>query len=231
MANRNERARIAAETVAIIQAGGYRAPSGMDVSIGDAVQLAVDQTRLITPGELPTVRSRARAVMERRAFSTSFDVRNETTFAAAGRLVERFGPDAVAALNFASARSPGGGFLSGSQAQEESLARASALYTCLQGQTGYYDANRNKRTETDAQNKTTTWEYDSGGNIKTVIDPLGRRVSYVNNEHGQTGRTVRDGFVPGLRRQRGHQRRGFTVPLGDPGPSTRATRAARPGSR
>jgi len=37
----------------------------------------------------------------------------------------------VVALNFASAKNPGGGFLKGSQAQEESLARASAIYSCL----------------------------------------------------------------------------------------------------
>ena len=142
MANRDQRARIAAETVAIAQGGVYRSPSGAHVSIRDAVQRAVHQTRLITPGDARSLRSRADTMIARRAFATSFDVHNETTFSAARRLVERFGADAVAALNFASARNPGGGFLGGSQAQEESLARASALYACLQGQTGYYDANR-----------------------------------------------------------------------------------------
>ncbi|KAL7573820.1 hypothetical protein ACA910_007845 [Epithemia clementina (nom. ined.)] len=49
-------------------------------------------------------------------------------------------------LNFASARHPGGGFLNGSQAQEESLARASGLYACLTQpgpQEQYYKVHNN----------------------------------------------------------------------------------------
>ncbi|MEZ4452203.1 MAG: TIGR02452 family protein [Nannocystaceae bacterium] len=48
----------------------------------------------------------------------------------------------VAALNFASAKNPGGGFLGGAKAQEEDLARCSGLYPCLSSQWGYYEANR-----------------------------------------------------------------------------------------
>ena len=142
MATRDQRARVAAETVAVAQGGSYLAPSGVVVSIGDAVQLAVRKTEVITPGQARSLRSRAEAVISGRRFKTGFEVRNETTFSAARRLVERYGPDRVAALNFASAKNPGGGFLNGSQAQEESLARASALYACLLPQTAYYDANR-----------------------------------------------------------------------------------------
>ena len=56
---------------------------------------------------------------------TSVEVTGETTLQAAARLSE-FHP---LCLNFASAKNPGGGFLSGSQAQEESLARSSGLYS------------------------------------------------------------------------------------------------------
>jgi len=41
------------------------------------------------------------------------------------------GCDKTLCLNFASAKNAGGGFLGGSQAQEESLARSSALYATL----------------------------------------------------------------------------------------------------
>ena len=40
-------------------------------------------------------------------------------------------------LNFASAKSPGGGFLRGAIAQEEYLARSSGLYACLKGHEMY----------------------------------------------------------------------------------------------
>jgi uncharacterized protein (TIGR02452 family) len=52
----------------------------------------------------------------------------------------------VLALNFASAKHPGGGFLSGSKAQEESLARASGLYACLAPVEHMYEVNRSCAT-------------------------------------------------------------------------------------
>lgn len=45
-------------------------------------------------------------------------------------------------LNFASARNPGGGFLSGSKAQEEDLCRKSSLYSSLISISKYYEDNK-----------------------------------------------------------------------------------------
>ena len=111
------------ETVAIVERGGYR-----DVVIREQVARAVAGTVLHRPDEpLPPGRPGAMAV----------EVTNESTLAAARRL----GGD-VAALVFASARKPGGGFLNGAQAQEESIARSSALYSSLRAAGEFYAHHR-----------------------------------------------------------------------------------------
>jgi uncharacterized protein (TIGR02452 family) len=107
------------------------------------VRAAIEGSALFPPNEAAGLWARAEAtIAARQPRRTKFEVRNEGTFTAARRLGEAFGGGTVAALNFASAKNPGGGFLGGSQAQEESLARASALVATLERHMAYYEANR-----------------------------------------------------------------------------------------
>lgn len=130
-------AGLAKATVAIVEGGGYTCPSGHAVSFGEDVAAAVAGTVLYRPGEFAAL-----PVPPGAGVTPKIEVRAETTAAAARRLVEVEGAGEVAALNFASAKNPGGGFLGGAKAQEEDLARCSALYHCLREQRAYYEANR-----------------------------------------------------------------------------------------
>jgi len=124
---------IARHTVAITETGEYRNPAGDRIHIGEAVAAAVTATRHHLPDETlpdPTLPAAAPTV----------EVTRESTLTAARRL----GGDA-ACLVFASAKNPGGGFLGGAKAQEESIARASALYPCLLTAADFYTFHRQQR--------------------------------------------------------------------------------------
>ena len=110
------------EMVEILRVGHYAAPYGCTVNVERQIQDAVTGTV-----SYPPERSLPNAVAYNNPMTV--EVRNETTLAAVRRLLSQgFNP---AALNFASATSPGGGFLDGARAQEEYLARSSALWSCL----------------------------------------------------------------------------------------------------
>lgn len=59
-----------------------------------------------------------------------YEVTRERTCSAVLRMCNEGSPNPMA-LVFASAKKPGGGFLTGAAAQEESVCRCSGLYKCL----------------------------------------------------------------------------------------------------
>ena len=138
--SRHPRRATAQETVAILDRGDYTAPSGRTVPIAGGLARAVENTVLYRPAELGSLLKRLPAGGGAR---TRIEVTGETTLAAARRLCT--GGTAPFALNFASAKNPGGGFLNGAHAQEEGLARSSGLYTSLLSAREFYDFHRDQR--------------------------------------------------------------------------------------
>src|SRR5579862_3718644 len=121
---------IARSTIAALESGQYTAPDGKTVNLAALLETCLLGTRAYTPDDLAQLRDQVLA-QERRQQATTFEVMNETTLQGCARLIASQQYQRIGILNFASAKNPGGGFLGGARAQEESLARSSALYFSL----------------------------------------------------------------------------------------------------
>ncbi len=136
-----KRKQIARETTAILAKGEYLSPGGNPVSIAAELRECMENSKYYEPEALQKIH---RQILSSEAeFSEpEFEVVNETTLSGATRLMDASLFSRTGVLNFASARNPGGGFLGGADAQEESLARSSGLYYSLLEHRDFYDYHR-----------------------------------------------------------------------------------------
>ncbi|OAS13332.1 TIGR02452 family protein [Paenibacillus oryzisoli] len=145
--NREIRSQIAKETLEILETGFYLNPKGNKISVQEEIETAIRESKLFSPNGLPVIKEEAVSrISDALLVPSNIEVTNESTLAAARRLVVKEGLQNTLCLNFASAKNPGGGFLGGSQAQEESLARSSALYPCISQMDEMYVYNRTLKT-------------------------------------------------------------------------------------
>ncbi|GAA1089619.1 TIGR02452 family protein [Nocardiopsis composta] len=122
---------------------GYYTVDGRKADLTGHLAAMREGIRLYLPDELPALADAAVSARRPGAPETRTEVTGESTLRAARRMAAD-GP--VAVLNFASARNPGGGVANGARAQEESLARSSALYDSLVRRPEFYEHHRAERS-------------------------------------------------------------------------------------
>ncbi|PSK94312.1 TIGR02452 family protein [Taibaiella chishuiensis] len=142
--NRNKRAEAAQETLRIIEQGYYQAPGGRRIDLQADIDKALEDTLYYREDAFGTVLEQVKTKAADLTFKTEIAVRNTGALEAAAKMAATGAP--TGCLNFASAKNPGGGFLGGAQAQEESLALSSALYPTLMKHFEMYTYNRARST-------------------------------------------------------------------------------------
>ncbi len=133
--NRNIRKKIGEETVLILEQGYYVSEKGTHVDVRDEIAYTKEHTVLYRPESFDEIQIKQK-------YETELEVIEATSLDGAYAYLDE---GHVGLLNFASAKNPGGGFLGGSQAQEESLARSSTLYASLMSAWDYYEINRKSK--------------------------------------------------------------------------------------
>ena len=135
-----DRKAVARETLTIMEQGYYER-EGKRIDIRTAMEASVNSSFLLTPKQGKTLLKKY-PLSENSGSGTCIQyVENISTVDAVQKLAGEE-KDAIGVLNFASAKNPGGGFLNGAMAQEESLAASSTLYRTLIAHDEYYQSNR-----------------------------------------------------------------------------------------
>lgn len=134
--NKTNLKELAAQTVELCRSGHYQNLKGENIDILADVQLSVQETKLYLP-DFPYLQN----LPENPHLSPIIELTYESTISACQRAVNTLGIPETAALIFASARNVCGGFLKGSQAQEEACSYKSSLYISLSSEVckPYYD--------------------------------------------------------------------------------------------
>ncbi|WPS85507.1 TIGR02452 family protein (plasmid) [Brevibacillus halotolerans] len=138
---REKMVKIAEDTLKILEVGSYKNSKGNQVEVKSVLENAVRNSVLYTPDMESKIDYDIKQILECwSSFQTVIEVTSETSLEATKRLTEEE-VGTVVCLNFASARTPGGGFKKGSSAQEESIARSAGLFPCISQMREMYEHN------------------------------------------------------------------------------------------
>jgi uncharacterized protein (TIGR02452 family) len=150
-ASRRNRLRdIADETLKVIESGSYSLP---DTNTSHDLSTKIDslktETRYYPADSILSTWESALPLQHDTPACTEISILEMSTIDGARYLSDTLTTqgvgDKIGILNFASAKNPGGGFINGAQAQEESLARSSTLYASLMTTEGQQFYTSHKR--------------------------------------------------------------------------------------
>jgi uncharacterized protein (TIGR02452 family) len=128
---------VAKDTLNILSKKKYTNLHGQIIDLSSILDYSVKNSKLYKPDSTFDLSN------QMINYFPNITVKNISTLQAA----EEFGNDDVCVLNFASAKHPGGGFTWGAQAQEETVARASGLYSSLIEFPEFYDDNKRSQSK------------------------------------------------------------------------------------
>lgn len=151
-----DRKAIARETMKIMEQGYYELPAEQGrgkakrtgenqkpeaerIFVKEAMERSVRRSILLSPDQGTEILEKYKTSGPCNQPETR--VENISTVEAI-HILSREGKTDIGVLNFASAKNPGGGFLNGAMAQEESLAASGVLYPTLTAHETYYRENR-----------------------------------------------------------------------------------------
>jgi uncharacterized protein (TIGR02452 family) len=136
------RIETAKRTLEIVEKGQYEYNETL-VNVKSGVKNNIEKTYTISPDNWEKILEESTIKKAKLNYETNTQMWNCSTIKA----IEKSNKDLkTAVLNFASAKNPGGGFLGGASAQEESLARSSSLYASQTKNWEMYEYNRSQST-------------------------------------------------------------------------------------
>lgn len=168
--NRMDRIEAAKNTLKLLMAGYYIVEDKL-VDVREMHDKSINESYLVRPDKLKELVNKSKNNKD--VNNCKVEVLNVSTVKAIFQAINS-GKENVGVLNFASAKNPGGGFLNGATAQEESLARVSGLYATQLMNQDYYIINR----KTDSMMYTDYMIYSKDvvfikdDNLKLIKNPI-----------------------------------------------------------
>lgn len=130
---------MAKDTLEIIAQKYYINEHNEKINIENELEICKKETVLFSSEQLLEMTT---SELPETDFETKYETWNCSSLKAILQLSEEENQEKIMCLNFASAKNPGGGFINGAEAQEESLARTSALYETQLQAWDYYTVHR-----------------------------------------------------------------------------------------